>query len=88
VHGGKTARGGRIAVLPVHRLSVPQPGEYLLGAVGLHPGFDYAQARLELRKPRGMAVATRIAWVLAAALALIAALVLGALRWTGTGAPR
>jgi hypothetical protein len=72
-----------VLTMGVHRFEVPQPGEYLLTARGLKPGHDYAQSRLVLERPFGLALPLRIVQVIAAAGVAIVSVVFGALALTG-----
>lgn len=72
-----------VLTMGVHRFEVPQPGEYLLTARGLKPGHDYAQARLVLQRPFGLALPLRIVQVIAGAGMAIVSVVFGALALMG-----
>jgi len=71
------------ATVSLHRFSVPQPGEFVLVAKGLHADRDYTQMRLVLKRPTGLAVPLHILWVLGAAAGLIVSLVFGLLAALG-----
>ena len=60
------------ATLAVRRLTITAPGRYLLEVAGVDARSVSGNSRIVLSRPGGATLVLRVAWVLAAALALLA----------------
>ena len=67
------------STLTVRKFMVQTPGRHELVVSGLQPATLSGSSRVVFERPGGLAVALRIAWVIAASVLLLAAIVVSAL---------
>ena len=73
--------------LAVRRLTIAAPGRYLLEVAGVEPGSISSNSRIVLSRPGGATLAWRVAWVVVAALALLAGIAFSAVAAFAQSAP-
>ena len=73
--------------LAVRRFTIAAPGRYRLEVAGVEPGSISANSRIVLSRPGGARLALRVAWVVVAALALLAGIAFSAVAAFAQSAP-
>ena len=73
--------------LAAKRLTIAAPGRYLLEVAGVEPGSISSNSRIVLSRPGGATLAWRVAWVVVAALALLAGIAFSAVAAFAQSAP-